>query len=271
MITLRHLQDIGGKKLKFFSTGEVAKKLGISIRTLRYYDQIGLMVPSIKEEHGRRAYSEEDLYVLEKITLLKMLNLSLKDIGKILSKVTIEQLLYAHKKALLKKVEELDDSIKHTNTLLNIVQLEGDLKWEQIIPLVKNAQKREQKNKTWYEFITEEGQIKLQTILPKMEHDNSQIKKWMNIFRRIENCLERGQTPDSTEGQIIAEDILIISNELFAGNEELAQKFFEIRKSPDKSREMNLYPVSKEVVDFIEQAIEIFEKNLVKENAMEVE
>ena len=59
--------------------GQVSKQFNISVRTLRYYDQIELLAPSFKDENGRRYYSEADLFTLEKITLLKSLMLPLED------------------------------------------------------------------------------------------------------------------------------------------------------------------------------------------------
>ena len=99
--------------MRFHSTGEVAKMLNISVRTLRYYDQIELMSPSKKDGNGKRFYTDEDLLVLRKITILKTLNLSLNNIGKILSKVTVEQLLYVHREYLQKQSEELHACTKH--------------------------------------------------------------------------------------------------------------------------------------------------------------
>lgn len=48
------------------TTGRVAKMMGISVRTLRYYDQIGLLKPSATLSNGRRQYSKEDMLELEK-------------------------------------------------------------------------------------------------------------------------------------------------------------------------------------------------------------
>ncbi|MFD1851582.1 MerR family transcriptional regulator [Oceanobacillus bengalensis] len=244
--------------MKFYSTGEVAKKLTISVRALRYYDQIGLMTPSEKDEYGKRLYNDEDLLTLQKITILKMLNLSLNDIGKILSKITIEQLLHAHKKSLQQKMEDLNNSIKSTNTILNIINMEGDLNWEQLIPLILEAQKKNDKDMKWNEYFDQQEQVTLKKKLPKMEIDNPQIRHWINIIKRIELCIERGDTPDSIEAQIIAEDTLELSNELFDGNEELEVKFFEIRKSPEKSRDLNLYPVKEDVLHFVDEAIQFY-------------
>lgn len=49
-----------------WTTGEVAKLRNIYVRTLRYFDQIDLLNPSIKDENGKRFYAEEDLFKLEK-------------------------------------------------------------------------------------------------------------------------------------------------------------------------------------------------------------
>lgn len=52
-----------------WTTGEVAKLRNIYVRTLRYYDQIDLLNPSIKDENGKRFYAEEDLFKLENINI----------------------------------------------------------------------------------------------------------------------------------------------------------------------------------------------------------
>lgn len=56
----------------FFKTGEIAKKANVSVRTIQYYDSIGLLHPSIVDEKGYRFFSEEDLIKLQKNTLLKV-------------------------------------------------------------------------------------------------------------------------------------------------------------------------------------------------------
>ncbi|WP_424475693.1 MerR family transcriptional regulator [Oceanobacillus kimchii] len=249
--------------MNFYSTGEVAKMLGVSVRSLRYYDQIGLMSPNKKDDYGKRFYSDEDLLVLKKITILKMSNLSLDNIKKILSDITIEQLLYVHKDYLQQKIEELHASVNHTNSLLNSIKLEGDLKWEQLIPLIQEAQTKNRTDDDWNQFFDDQEQKALKEKLPKLEQDSPQVKQWINLIRRIELCLKRGDNPASEEGQIIAEDTLILSNELFADNEDLGEKFFEIRKSPEKSQAMNLYPVKEEVLDFLEKAIQVFEEKVL--------
>ncbi|NEP19577.1 MAG: MerR family transcriptional regulator [Leptolyngbya sp. SIO4C1] len=64
--------------------GELAKQTGLSIRTLRYYDEIGLLVPSHRTEAEYRLYSEADIARLQQILSLRQLGFALKEIRECL-------------------------------------------------------------------------------------------------------------------------------------------------------------------------------------------
>ena len=66
------------------TVGEFAKKSGITMRTLRYYDKIGLLKPSSYNEAGYRLYTKEDFPKLQQILTLKFIGLSLDEIKDIL-------------------------------------------------------------------------------------------------------------------------------------------------------------------------------------------
>ena len=67
----------------YMTVGEVAKKMGVTVRTLQYYDKEGLFSPSGKSEGGRRLYTDKDLVRLHQILSLKSLGFSLEDIRSI--------------------------------------------------------------------------------------------------------------------------------------------------------------------------------------------
>ena len=67
-----------------YTTGELAKECGITVRTVQFYDQRGILVPSALTEGGRRLYSEEDLRMMKIICFLRDTGLSLDTIGKLL-------------------------------------------------------------------------------------------------------------------------------------------------------------------------------------------
>ncbi|MDX8360597.1 MerR family transcriptional regulator [Cytobacillus sp. IB215316] len=253
--------------MTYYSTGDASKKLHLSVRTLRYYDQIGLVEPTIKEYNGRRLYSEQDMIKIEKITILKALSLSLDDIKKVLDQITVQDILAVHKRSLENQILELQGSLNHTTTIINSIRVEQQLNWEVLLPLIDEYQHRksaEQKEMIWKEFFNEKEVDALSNNLPKMGEDDEQTKKWINIIRRVELCLKNSIKPESAEGQLIAEDILLLSKETFHGDEELELKFWEVRKSKEKSKKLGLYPINDDVVNFIEQAIDyILEENYI--------
>jgi DNA-binding transcriptional MerR regulator len=63
---------------------ELAKFTGSSIRTLHYYDKIGLLKPSGKEANGYRKYNEDSLLRMQQIMFYKEMDLPLKAIKNIL-------------------------------------------------------------------------------------------------------------------------------------------------------------------------------------------
>lgn len=67
-----------------WKVGELAKLAGLTIRTLRYYDQIDLFSPSSYSNSGYRLYTEKDLSRLQQILSLKELGLSLEQIKAVM-------------------------------------------------------------------------------------------------------------------------------------------------------------------------------------------
>ena len=91
---------------KTYKTGEVAKLAGITIRTLRYYDTIGLLKPSKVLENGHRQYNTTDIEKLQLILGLKLLDFSLEDIKTYLKKpdINLVDILTYQKQLLIRKI-----------------------------------------------------------------------------------------------------------------------------------------------------------------------
>ncbi|GAF64805.1 putative transcriptional regulator [Bacillus sp. TS-2] len=96
-----------------YSINQVAKISGISKRTLRYYDEIGLLKPARVNSSGYRIYREGELAKLQQILFYRELEMKLEDIKEIISspKFDIEAALHMHYKQLQSKRKQLDDLI----------------------------------------------------------------------------------------------------------------------------------------------------------------
>jgi len=71
--------------MSMYTTGEIAKLCGVSVRTVQYYDTRNILVPSELSEGGRRLYSEEDLKRMRIICFLRDAGLSINGIGELLT------------------------------------------------------------------------------------------------------------------------------------------------------------------------------------------
>ena len=66
-----------------YTTGELAKLCGVSVRTVQYYDSRNILVPSELSEGGRRLYSEDDLKRMKIICFLREAGVSINNIGEL--------------------------------------------------------------------------------------------------------------------------------------------------------------------------------------------
>ena len=74
------MEKHGATPQGYLTVGEAANKMGVTVRTLQYYDREGLLAPSAQSEGGRRLYTDKDLIKLHQILSLKSLGFSLRDI-----------------------------------------------------------------------------------------------------------------------------------------------------------------------------------------------
>lgn len=68
-----------------YTTGDIAKLCGVSVRTVQYYDSRNILVPSELSEGGRRLYSEKDLKRMKIICFLRDAGISINSIGELLA------------------------------------------------------------------------------------------------------------------------------------------------------------------------------------------
>ena len=95
---------------------EAAQLSGVSVKTLHYYDKIGLLVP-LKSENGYRTYSQEDLERLQVILYYKYLGFSLEKIAELLKEDTTDILSH-----LTRQLDYLTQERQHLDTLISTLQ-----------------------------------------------------------------------------------------------------------------------------------------------------
>lgn len=122
------------------TSGEIAKKAGVSQKAVRLYDEKGLLKPTDYSDGNYRLYDKEALQVLEKIVALKRIGFSLEEIrdnltsgdAKDIEEALRMQLAVMEEKRY--KIEMVIDAIKRT-----LAQKEDALDWDDVARIVQNV------------------------------------------------------------------------------------------------------------------------------------
>ena len=200
---------------------EFADFTGVSVRTLHYYDEIGLLSPACVDKHtGYRYYDENSLFRMQEILFYRELDFPLKSIGEILSSPDYDtsRALKEQKKLLILKKERLerlitvvDDAMKGENVMsafdnseFEQYKAEAKEKWGKTDAYKEHTQKTKEYSK---------------------EKWNNLIEEMNAVFAEFAACRKNGEGPDSAEVQNlvkklqnhITENYYHCTNEILAG------------------------------------------------------
>ncbi|MBD5458094.1 MAG: MerR family transcriptional regulator [Lachnospiraceae bacterium] len=173
---------------------EVSAITGLSIRTLRYYDEIGLLKPTKLTEAGYRLYDSRALEKLQEILFFRELEIPLGDIKKILDNPSLdkEQILLAQKSMLEKKRNRLDsiielitDRMKGVNTMSFSEFNKND------VTMIIEKMKKELSEEQFNQFMKEYGGGSVEAYQKKLEQDlneennKASLLKWYGSKEKV--------------------------------------------------------------------------------------
>ena len=200
---------------------EFAEFTGVSVRTLHYYDEIGLLTPAfVDRSTGYRFYDEQSLLRMQEILFYRELDFSLKSIGEILSAPN-----YDKTEALKEQKHLLTLKKKRLERLISAI--DGAVKGENVMTAFDNSE---------FEKYKVEAQEKWGETDAYKEHaertKNYSGQKWNDLAEGMNHvmaefamCMKNGETPDSAEAQNlvktlqnhITENYYLCTNEILAG------------------------------------------------------
>ena len=200
---------------------EFAAAAGVSVRTLHYYDEIGLLKPAvIDEQNGYRYYNEQSILRLQEILFYRELDFSLKSICEILSSPNYDKqtALKEQKKLLMLKKERLerliaavDDAMKGENVMnafdnreFEQYKAEAKQRWGETEAYAEYAEKRKDDSRKKYNALAE-----------GME----------SVLGEFAGCMKEGAEPGSPGAQAlvkklqdyITENFYTCTNQILAG------------------------------------------------------
>ena len=176
---------------------EFAEFTGVSVRTLHYYDEIGLLLPAdVDRATGYRYYDEKSILRMQEILFYRELDFSLKSISEMLSSSNYDktkalqeqkQLLILKKERLERLIAAIDDAEKGENVMkvfdnseFERYKAEAQERWGNTDAYKEHAQK-----------TRNYGKDKWSSLIDDMN----------DIFRELAICMKNGTEPESDESQ----------------------------------------------------------------------
>jgi putative AdoMet-dependent methyltransferase len=133
---------------------EVADALHISSRTIRFYEDEGLIAPAHRESNGYRSYTDHELWRLQTIIALREAGLSVQDISKALRGLDNdpEELRYyleLQRSALFTRWLDMKQMIETSDALIRLLEHQGTLHADDLQPLTESSKKRRETRSRW--------------------------------------------------------------------------------------------------------------------------
>ena len=240
-----------------YSIGVFAKKTGVTIRTLRFYDEKNLLRPSYIAESGRRYYKDEDIATLQKILTLKFLGFSLEEIERFIRENdwNLHDSLRYQKKQLEHKRAQIDQSIQTLEHAILLAEKNETVDAHIFITLIQNM-RMESSQKDWLKNVYPDELVEgLYNFSP--EQTAAFNVKYMEIIKQLKQVYERNATDD--------EVIEIFKELLNLVPAELLTQLIEASKDVDIELDDNLFasPFTKEEEIWMERKLAKF--NLLNE------
>jgi DNA-binding transcriptional MerR regulator len=176
------------------TVGELARRCGLTVRTLHHYDAIGLLKPSLRSDAGYRLYDRANVERLHRIQALRQLGLSLADIGTVLSgpEQPLAELVDS-------QIAQLDRELERATRLRGrLVVLRGQLVAGQPPDLADWLDTLELM--TMYEKYFSPEELK---DLP-LHNDPDVLAHWNALVGEVQAAMDRGVTPDSPHAHALA-------------------------------------------------------------------
>src|SRR5699024_1948903 len=99
-------------------------------------------------------------------------------------------------------------------------------------------------------------------LLPNVNHGDPDTLEWVSLIGQLKQVMDQGIHVPAV--QRIVKRMEDKQQETFKGEEQFVQKLWEIRKSPEQSQEAGLYPIAKDVLDFLEKASDLYRQSKTK-------
>lgn len=240
-----------------YSIGEFAKYTGASIRTLHYYDELGILTPQ-RSSNGRRFYNDSHFVTMQKIVTLKFLGFSLEQIKSLLfnSHWNVKESLQFQKGLMEEKLHQTERVLKALEHAIHLVDEYDAIDSSIFISIIQGIQLQEE-HKEWLKGIFPEEKVEEIYSIPT-EKQQAFEKKFAAILSDLKDKV--GSNPADDDIQLQIRELMEMLQEIVG--EDLLSIFEKADKAElEEANTLQLMPLTPAEEEWIREAINIYLKN----------
>jgi len=233
--------------------GELARRAGLTVRTLHHYDSIGLLTPSVRTDAGYRLYDGGDIARLHQIQALRRFGLQLADIGTYLASpdASLSTILDQQIAALTRQIDQaavLREQLARLKRDMS-AGTEPDLAaWLTTLELM-----------TMYDTYFTKDELKR---LPFLTGDAACIAEWEALVARLRTLMEQGVAPTEPEPQALSQQWMRMLERDTGGNPDFMVRLLAMQAHEPAMRAQN--GITPEIEAYFKQAFSSWRLSLFK-------
>ena len=218
--------------MRTWKVGELARRTGLTVRTLHHYDEIGLLSPSQRSQSGHRLYAERDLVRLQQIVSLRQLGFSLEQIGECLARprysaLRVVEMHLAQLQEQINKQRGLAERLRH---IAGTLRERRPVSAEEFLTTIEAIHMYEKHfTPEELERIRKRGEVVGTDRIREVEAE------WPKLIEEVRAEMEQGTDPKSAKVQALAKRWMALVNEFTGGDQQIAQK---VKKMYDEEPQM---------------------------------
>ena len=248
-----------------YTVAKLANLSGVSVRTLHWYDEVGLLKPAYHGVNGYRYYEEDQLLTLQQILFFRELGFELKKIQRILGRGDFDKMvaLSSHRQVLQKNIEKTKELIRTIDKTIEHLKGTKKMKENELFSGFSKKQQAEYE-KQIIERFSKQGKAHIEESKENMKKwsktDEENLNKEMIVIcKELTFLLEQNFKPNAKEVQTVIRKHFLWLSKFWTPTKESYAGHGQFIADSELRKAYEIYHAR--LPEFLSEAIQVFAKN----------
>jgi DNA-binding transcriptional MerR regulator len=235
--------------MRTWKIGELARRTGLTVRTLHHYDEIGLLAPSYRTGSGHRLYTADDVQRLQMIVSLRQLDLPLREIGDWLARpgTSAQSVIELHLARLRQRIDEQQALYRRLEAIAERLRTAEEVSADDFLTTMEMIA-------MYDKYYTEEQREQLAGRAKQLgpEALRAAETEWPQLIAQVRAEMEKGTDPASPAVQALAKRWMELVHAFTGGDPGITESLRTMYREEPAAREKA--GVDPEIFGYVQRA-----------------